>query len=44
MRLSEVIDDLYDRVLACREAQLEGPFCDEDDDCEEEDDFPEDEE
>lgn len=41
MRLSEVIDDLYDRVLGCQDA-LQGD--DEDDEYIEEDGFPEDEE
>lgn len=44
MRLSEVIDDLYDRVLSCQADQDEEPVYDEDVDVEEEDDFPEDEE
>jgi len=39
MRLSEVIDDLYDRVLACQNA-----MCVEDVDEEEDGDFLEDEE
>jgi hypothetical protein len=41
MRLSEVIDDLYDRVLGLQDALLDD---DEDDEYEEEDYFPEDEE
>jgi len=44
MRLSEVIDDLYDRVLSCQADQDEEPVYDEDVDVEEEDNFPEDEE
>lgn len=48
MRLSEVIDDLYDRVLSCHDTlqadQDDEPVYDEDVDFEEEDDFPEDEE
>jgi hypothetical protein len=42
MRLSDVIDDLYDRVLGCQDA-LQGDD-DEDDEYIEEDYFPEDEE
>lgn len=41
MRLSEVIDDLYDRVLGLQDALLDD---DEDDEYEDEDYFPEDEE
>lgn len=41
MRLSDVIDDLYDRVLGLQDALLDD---DEDDEYEEEDYFPEDEE
>lgn len=50
MRLSEVIDDLYDRVLGCQDALqndepvYDEPVYDEDDERIEEGDFPEDEE
>ena len=44
MRLSDVIDDLYDRVLGLQDAVYAGDDDDEDDEYIEEDYFPEDEE